>query len=204
VSLSYGSDRASVDIQPFGLQVLQETGRARVLKFHYAEREAAYKLFFLSLCLARPFCTSGSPADLRAISPGFDSRFLICLTARMYCNLNCDINKVLELAYRQRPPMHQATNPRDLIYALLGLVSGPTGIEVRYDLSVEYAYLSATRLLLSQGFTEILLSFKPKPSRVRPFLRGLMIGRPEAYLPLANMRLADILNRHCPLYSSRV
>lgn len=141
--------------------MLQETGRARVLTFHYAEREAAYKLLFLSLCLARPFCTSKSPADLRAISPGFDSRFLSCLTARMYCNLNCDINKVLELAYWQRPPMHQATNPRDLIYALLGLVSGPKGIEVRYNLSVEYAYISATRLLLSQGFTEILLSFKP-------------------------------------------
>jgi hypothetical protein len=145
----------------FGLQVLQETGRARVLTFHYAEREAAYKLLFLSLCLARPFCTSKSQADLRAISPGFDSRFLSCLTARMYCNLNCDINKVLELAYWQRPPMHQATNPRDLIYALLGLVSGAKGINVRYNLGVEYAYISATRLLLSQGFTEILLSFKP-------------------------------------------
>jgi len=147
--------------ETFGLQVLQETGRARVLTFHYAEREAAYKLFFLSLCLARPFCTSESPADLRAISPGFDSRFLSCLTARMYCNLNCNINKVLELAYWQRPPIHQATNHRDHIYALLGLVSGPKGIKVRYKLSVEYAYISATRLLLSQGFTEILLSFKP-------------------------------------------
>ena len=57
--------------------------------------------------------------------------------------------------------MHQATNPRDLIYALLGLVSGPKGIKVRYNLSVEYAYISATRLLLLQGFTEILHSFKP-------------------------------------------
>ncbi|PMD32089.1 hypothetical protein L207DRAFT_640401 [Hyaloscypha variabilis F] len=141
--------------------VLQETGRARVLTFHYAEREAAYELFFLSLCLARPFCTSETPADLSAISPDFDSRFLSCLTARMYCNLNCNIKKVLELAYWQRPPMHQATNPRDLIYALLGLVSGPKGIKVRYNLSVDYAYISATRLLLSQGFTEILLSFKP-------------------------------------------
>jgi hypothetical protein len=123
----------------FGLQVLQETGRARVLNFYYAEREAAYKLFFFSLCLARPFCTSKSPADLRAISPGFDSRFLSCLTARMYCNLNCDINKVLELAYWQRPPMHQATNHRDLICALLGLVTGPKGIKLRYNLSIEYA-----------------------------------------------------------------
>ena len=141
--------------------MLQETGRARGLTFHYAEREAAYKLLFLSLCLARPFCTSKSPANLRIISPGFDSRFLSCLTARMYCNLNCDISKVLELAYWERPPMHKATNSRDLIYALLGLASGPKGINVRYNLSVEYAYISATRLLLSQGFTEILLSFKP-------------------------------------------
>jgi hypothetical protein len=147
--------------ETFGLQVLQEIGRARVLTFRYAEREAAYKLFFLSLCLARPFLTSESPADLRPISPGFDPRFLSCLTARMYCNLKCNINKVLELAYSQRPPIHQATDRRDLIYALLGLVNGPKGIKVRYDLSVEYAYISATRLLLSQGFTEILLSFKP-------------------------------------------
>jgi hypothetical protein len=79
----------------------------------------------------------------------------------MNCNLNCNIYKVLELAYLERPPMHKATNPRDLIYALLGLVSGNSGIHVRYNLSVEYAYISATRLLLLQGFTEILLSFKP-------------------------------------------
>lgn len=79
----------------------------------------------------------------------------------MYCNLNSDTKEVLELAYWQRPPMHQASNPRDLIYALLGLASDPTVIDTCYNLGVEYAFVSATRLLLSRGFTEILCSFKP-------------------------------------------
>jgi hypothetical protein len=75
--------------------------------------------------------------------------------------LNCDISKVFELAYWEQLPIHKATNSRDLICALLGLAIGSKGINIRYNLSVEYAYISATRLLLSQGFTEILLSFKP-------------------------------------------
>jgi len=130
--------------------VLQEIGRARSLTFHYAEREAPYKMLFFSLCLARGFCAAG-----------FDSRVLVCLTARLDCNLNHSIKEVLELAYWQQPPMNQASNPRDLIYALLGLASGPTVIDVRYDLNVEDAYVSATRLLLKWGFTDILWSFKP-------------------------------------------
>ncbi|KAM7203888.1 Heterokaryon incompatibility protein (HET) domain containing protein [Rhypophila sp. PSN 637] len=145
--------------------ILQETGRARDLTFHYAEQKASYKLLLFCLCLARPFwALNDNLTNLRTSSffSRFDPRFLTCLTARMNCNLNCDLPTILELAYRQRPPLLKASNPRDIVYALLGLASdGPIRIEPRYELGVEYAYASATRLLLSEGFTDILLSFKP-------------------------------------------
>ncbi|KAM7211190.1 Heterokaryon incompatibility protein (HET) domain containing protein [Rhypophila decipiens] len=145
--------------------ILQETGRARNLTFHYAEQKAPYKLLLFCLCLARQFwALNDNLTNLRTSSffSRFDSRFLTCLTARMNCNLNCDLLKILDLAYLQRPPLLKASNPRDIIYALLGLASdGPIGIKPRYELGVEYAYASATQLLLSNKFTEILLSFKP-------------------------------------------
>ncbi|KAK4208496.1 heterokaryon incompatibility protein-domain-containing protein [Rhypophila decipiens] len=145
--------------------ILQETGRARDLTFHYAEQKAPYKLLLFCLCLARPFwALNDNLANLRTSSffSRFDPRFLTCLTARMNCDKNCTLAEVLQLAYLQPPPLLNASDPRDIIYALLGVASdGPIGIKARYELGVEYPYASATRLLLSEGFTDILLSFKP-------------------------------------------
>ncbi|KAM7210449.1 Heterokaryon incompatibility protein (HET) domain containing protein [Rhypophila decipiens] len=131
--------------------IIQETARAQYLIFNYADHRASYKDLFLSLCLARPFC----------MASGFDSRYLSCLTARMTCNQNSDITDVLKIAYTQRPPLHQATKSHDLIYAILGLAENNGGIIA--DGGVEYAFTKATEVLLQHhdGFTDILLSFKP-------------------------------------------
>ncbi|KAM7190299.1 hypothetical protein V8F33_009539 [Rhypophila sp. PSN 637] len=112
------------------------------------------------MCLARPFC---------AVRFGFDDRFLSCLTARMNCNLNSDLADVLELVYWLQPPLHRVGDPRDLIYALLGLTASKSAaIRPDYSLGVKHAFISATRALLSHGFPDILLSFKPCnfPSKV--------------------------------------
>ena len=140
--------------------ILQESGKAHNSTFHYAGRKAAYRPLFLSLCLAQGFCTSNSPLIPRTLSADFDARFLSCLTARM----ESDLNGILQMTYFSRSRMHQATDPRDLIFGLLGLTSGNVEIKVDYSLSVEQVYVKTAQMLLRQGFTQLLVAFKPYAS----------------------------------------
>jgi hypothetical protein len=143
--------------------ILQETGRARNLMFHYADRKAGYKSIFLSLCLAKALDQSRKTSVPRSLSENLDTRFLTCLVARTTCNGGNArrLQEVLEMVYLSQSQIHQATNPRDRIYALLGLSSEPQGIKVDYDLSVEEVYMSTTRWLFKQGFTDTIVTFKP-------------------------------------------
>ncbi|TKA83860.1 hypothetical protein B0A55_00165 [Friedmanniomyces simplex] len=140
--------------------ILQETGRARGVTFHYGEHQASHRRLLLSLGLTRAFWGSLTKPQLRALSSDFDSRFLSCVMARMTCSKALRLHEVLKFAYLERST-HSATNPRDLVYALLGLASNQRDIKVNYNLTVDEVYISAARFLLEGGFTELLITFRP-------------------------------------------
>ncbi|KAF2098732.1 hypothetical protein NA57DRAFT_75971 [Rhizodiscina lignyota] len=137
--------------------IIQEAGKARDLTFHYGKQRASHKFVFLSLCLAKGFLASRSSLESRELSKGFDSRFYSCLTARR----PMPFTTVLQLVYLSRSAMQQATNQRDLIYGLIGLAEGRVAIEIDYSLSVEQVYTSTAQMLLREGFTDLLIAFKP-------------------------------------------
>ena len=103
--------------------------------------------------------------------------------------------------------MHEATHPQDLIYALLGLAIGLKKLTY-VTTSVLNTPTSrqldcSSRKAIRKPCFRSSRTFRVKLSFPTPFLHKLMIGRPGAYLHLANVRLADIHSRHYALKSSR-
>lgn len=145
--------------------ILQETGRADSLVFHYGNEEAQHLHVFLALCLAHSFRTSPSDSQIQTDWTGFDPRFLACLTARTTCSENRSVQDVLEAAFLSPRPTNKATDPRDLIYARLGLASDMAWdlniIREDYDEKATKLYTATSELLLKKGFTQPLISFKP-------------------------------------------
>ncbi len=92
--------------------ILQETGRASTLTFHYGLRRASHRRLLLALGLANSLRDSADGSKLREQLRGFDARFLGCLTARTTCAQKRSLREVLESAYFSPPPLHQATDPR--------------------------------------------------------------------------------------------
>ncbi|PVI00142.1 hypothetical protein DM02DRAFT_614570 [Periconia macrospinosa] len=141
--------------------ILQETGRAVKLTFHYGSRHLSHRRILLALGLANSLRSSQENLQVVEQLQGFDSRFLGCLSARTTCAQKRSLRDVLAGAYFIPPPLHQATDIRDLIYARLGLAENPTGIDVDYKQSVAEVYNSTSRFLLLEGFLELLVTFKP-------------------------------------------
>ncbi|KAL5381084.1 hypothetical protein DPSP01_007342 [Paraphaeosphaeria sporulosa] len=149
--------------------VLQEVGRASSLTFHFGPKNASHRRIFLALSLANSLRDPRNESPGAPISSRFDHRFLGCLTARTMCMQKRSLRDVLEGAYFSEPPMHEATNPKDIIYARLGLARVSNGIRVEYGLSDADVYTEASRFLLSDGFLDILAAFRPYK-----FQRGIM------------------------------
>ncbi|KAF2438311.1 hypothetical protein P171DRAFT_477236 [Karstenula rhodostoma CBS 690.94] len=140
--------------------ILQEMGRARTSTFHFGPKHTSHRRIFLALSLANSLRDTHTNPQNGPISR-FDHRFLGCLTARTMCMQKRSLLDVLGGAYFNDPPLHQASNPRDIIYARLGLAEMSGGIRVEYALSVADVYTDASRFLLSEGFLEILVTFRP-------------------------------------------
>ncbi|KAK4580054.1 hypothetical protein LTR86_000256 [Recurvomyces mirabilis] len=139
--------------------ILQETGRARSLTFHYGSLQATHRQVLLSLSLARAAWAFNKGQQLQHTDI-FDERFMKCMTARTTCINGLPLVDVLKFSYLERSSMHNATDPRDLVYALLGLAKSQHGIKVDYNASVEQVYVWTARFLLEQGFTDLLVRFK--------------------------------------------
>lgn len=152
--------------------ILQETGRASSMTFHYGRQSSGlpYRQVFLALCLASSLRTSLRDSKPCKSLPRFDNRFHSCLTARTTCSQGRTIREVLEAAYFEQPPLHQATEPRDLIFARLGLATDRTGITRKFALPgfEPHVFTEATILLLKNGFLKTLTSFKPMSVRETP------------------------------------
>ncbi|KAK0879245.1 hypothetical protein LTR87_006915 [Friedmanniomyces endolithicus] len=140
--------------------ILQETGRAKRVVFHYGEREASHQQLLLALGVTRAYNGSFAKDQLRMLGSKFDSRFLSCVIARLTCSKALGLHEVLKLAFFDRS-MHSATDPRDLVYALLGLATNPQAISVSYELSLDEVYIATARFLFGQGFTDSLITFRP-------------------------------------------
>ncbi|TKA29683.1 hypothetical protein B0A54_15858 [Friedmanniomyces endolithicus] len=140
--------------------ILQETGRAKRVVFHYGEREASHQQLLLALGVTRAYNGSFARDQLRMLGSKFDSRFLSCVIARLTCSKALGLHEVLKLAFFDRS-MHSATDPRDLVYALLGLATNPQAIGVSYELSLDEVYIATARFLFGQGFTDSLITFRP-------------------------------------------
>ncbi|KAK1054266.1 hypothetical protein LTR74_015967 [Friedmanniomyces endolithicus] len=140
--------------------ILQETGRAKRVVFHYGEREASHQQLLLALGVTRAYNGSFAKDQLRMLGSRFDSRFLSCVIARLTCSKALGLHEVLKLAFFDRS-MHSATDPRDLVYALLGLATNPQAIGVSYELGLDEVYIATARFLFGQGFTDSLITFRP-------------------------------------------
>jgi hypothetical protein len=141
--------------------ILQEMGRARSLTFHFGPKHITHRRILLALSLANSLRDAQDNPKTRTLASRFDTRFLGCLSARTTCMQKRCLRDVLAGAYFSPPPLHEATNPRDIIYARLGLAENPRGITVEYGSSVAEVYTAASRFLLSEGFLEILATFRP-------------------------------------------
>ncbi|KAJ4294213.1 hypothetical protein N0V90_007903 [Kalmusia sp. IMI 367209] len=141
--------------------ILQETGRASKLTFHYGLRYMSHRRILLVLGLANSLRDSQDSAQIGEQLRGFDTRFLGCLAARTTCAQGRSLRDVLAGAYFSPPPLHQAGDIKDLVYARLGLADNPRGIKVDYSLSIAEVYTAASRFLLVEGFLEPLVTFKP-------------------------------------------
>jgi hypothetical protein len=141
--------------------ILQEMGRARTLMFHFGPKHMTHKRILLALSLANSLRGAPDNSKTGELSSRFDTRFLGCLSARTTCMQKRSLRDVLAGAYFGPPPLHEATNPRDIIYARLGLAENPRGIDVDYGSSVAEVYTAASRFLLSEGFLEVLVTFRP-------------------------------------------
>ncbi|KAJ4356850.1 uncharacterized protein N0V89_004887 [Didymosphaeria variabile] len=141
--------------------ILQETGRARRLTFHFGLKDMPHRPVLLALSLANSLREPKGSPETGNKSSRFDTRFLGCLSARTTCMQKRSLRDVLASAYFSPPPLQEASDPKDLIYARLGLAENPHGITVEYGLSVAEVYTAASRFLLSEGFLEILVTFRP-------------------------------------------
>lgn len=141
--------------------ILQEAGRAGQLTFHYGLKLISHRRLLLALSLASSLRSSKEASMLTDQLNGFDGRFLSCLSARTTCTQGRSLRDVLVEAYYSLPPLHGATDERDLIYARLGLSNNPSAIKCDYKLSVADVFTNATRFLLLQGFMDTLITFKP-------------------------------------------
>ncbi|KAL9105700.1 MAG: hypothetical protein Q9227_009184 [Pyrenula ochraceoflavens] len=148
--------------------ILQEIGRARDLMFNYGQCRMSYQPIFLLLSLANALHNTQYVPKVLTGGRDYDKRFLNCLAARTTCGQNRSLRKVLEVAYFETPPLHQAGDLRDLVYARLGLASSSEGIEVDYRQSFQEVYVKTARFLLTQGFLEPLVTFRPYK-----FLKGI-------------------------------
>lgn len=155
--------------------ILQETGRASNLTFHYGEQglSLSHRSVFVALCLASSLRSSLRGSEAYRKLPRFDNRFHSCLTARITCSQGRTIREVLEAAYFEQPPLHQAKEPRDLIFARIGLASDRTGITLEYarDGFEPHVFTEATKLLLENTesvFLKTLTSFKPMSAKEKP------------------------------------
>ncbi|KAL1606147.1 hypothetical protein SLS60_003548 [Paraconiothyrium brasiliense] len=141
--------------------ILQETGRARKLTFIFGLRKIPHRPMLLALSLANSLRDSKGSSQAGNISSRFDTRFLGCLSARTTCMQKRSLRDVLASAYFSPPPLQEAGDPKDLIYARLGLAENARGITVEYGLSIPEVYTAASNFLLSEGFLEILVTFRP-------------------------------------------
>lgn len=141
--------------------ILQETGRARRLTFHFGMKNTSHRHILLALSLANSLQRREVKARNEPASTRFDHRFLGCLTARTTCMQERSLVDVLSGAYLSDPPLHKATNPKDIIYARLGLAESLGGFKVQYELSLPNVYIEVSRFLLSEGYLDILSTFRP-------------------------------------------
>lgn len=141
--------------------ILQEMGRARKLTFHFGMKEISHRRMLLAVGLANSLRDPRGNSRLESSLPRFDNRFYGCLLARTTCLRKASLREVLAAAYFAPPLAHQAGDPKDLIYARLGLSANPGDIQVIYDLSVAEVFVAASRYLLLEGFLEILVAFRP-------------------------------------------
>jgi len=141
--------------------ILQETGRASRLTFHYGLQHLSHRRVLLALGLANSLRNIPESSLITVQLNGFDTRFLGCLTARTTCAQKRSLRDVLEGAYFSPPPLHQASNIKDLIYARLGLADNPEEIQVDYRLSIAEVFTAASHFLLIKGFMAPLVTFKP-------------------------------------------
>jgi hypothetical protein len=151
--------------------ILQETGRAKRLTFSYNGQHLPHRQVFLASCLALFLCGSMQNTVNDETLPPFDTRFLSCLTARLTYKQKRTFRDVLTMAFYEPPPLHQATDPQDLIFARLGLVDDRTGITARYSkrkLDASSVFTEATTLLLQNGFLASLTAFKPRSRNEDP------------------------------------
>ncbi|KAL5409402.1 hypothetical protein PMIN03_005961 [Paraphaeosphaeria minitans] len=141
--------------------ILQETGRARTLIFHFGAKHTSHRPILLALSLANSLRDLEINPQGGPISSRFDHRFVGCLNARTMCMQKRSLVDVLGGAYFNDPPLHQATDPRDIIYARLGLAEISDAIKVEYGLSIAEVYTDASRFLLSKGSLDLLVNFRP-------------------------------------------
>lgn len=141
--------------------ILQEGGRARKLIFHYGTGDIEHRPLLLLLSLTYSLYQSGSTTHMMHDSHAFDARFLRCLAARTTCLKSTSLLDVLVGEYLSPPPLHAATNPRDLVYARLGLSNDSSAIDVNYEAEVGEVFATTSRFLLGEGFTGTLTIFKP-------------------------------------------
>jgi hypothetical protein len=141
--------------------ILQETGRARKLTFRHGLRHMSHRRILLALGLAHSLRKSQAGPRIEEQLSGWDTRFLGCITARITCAQKRSLLDVLAAAYYSPPPLHQATENEDLVYARLGLADNPVGIEVDCTMSVAEVYTTTARFLFGEGFMDHLVTFKP-------------------------------------------
>jgi len=150
--------------------ILQEGGRARALRFYHRHLTESYKPILLGLCVAQWFRDTRDQSGLQADLHNLDTRFHGCLTARTTCRQRRSLQEVLEVAYLAPPPLYIATDPRDLVYARLGLAHTHKGFAVVYDktedkqqqlYNIGKVYARTSRFLLRAGTMMMLVTFKP-------------------------------------------
>lgn len=161
---SWKSVRDLSKIQYFSrMWILQEVGRATKLTFHWGLRHSPHRRIYLVLGLAYSLYESKNvPDTVQTQLTGFEARFMGSLFARVTCTQNASLRHVLVQAYFSAPPLHEAGDSRDLIYARLGLAVKSAVIKVDYNkLNVGDVFTDASRFLLQAGFVDLLAAFKP-------------------------------------------
>lgn len=141
--------------------ILQETGRARKLIFHFGLKQVSHRPILLALAVINSLRDPKAEPQNQRVYARLNTRFLGCLLARSSCMQKISLRDVLVAAYLNPTSSYQATDPKDLIYARLGLADNPHAIKVDYKLSVAKVFVAASRYLLLEGFLDILTNFRP-------------------------------------------